>query len=48
MSKLPKKSGLNEKMEFLQRAEENYYKNKSSDKQVQFDTVQLVQQAYIF
>ncbi|XP_060674815.1 ATP-dependent DNA helicase Q-like 3 [Ziziphus jujuba] len=34
MSKLPKKSGLNEKMEFLQRAEENYYKNKSSDKQV--------------
>lgn len=45
MSKLPTKSGLNEKMELLQSAEEKYYKNKSSDKQVQFDIVQLVQQA---
>ncbi|KAJ9172601.1 hypothetical protein P3X46_015818 [Hevea brasiliensis] len=33
-SKLSRKSGVNDKIEFLQRAEENYYRNKSSDKQV--------------
>lgn len=33
-SKLPSKSGLNEKIEFLQRAEERYYQNKSSNQQV--------------
>ncbi|KAF3439702.1 hypothetical protein FNV43_RR17980 [Rhamnella rubrinervis] len=33
-SKLPAKSDLNEKMELLQRAEEKYYQNKTSDKQV--------------
>jgi bloom syndrome protein len=34
-SKLPSKSGLNEKIEFLQRAEERYYQNKSSNQQVE-------------
>ncbi|KAJ0040085.1 hypothetical protein Pint_28607 [Pistacia integerrima] len=33
-SKLSTKSGINEKIEFLQRAEESYYGNKNSDKQV--------------
>ncbi|KAF2312473.1 hypothetical protein GH714_034797 [Hevea brasiliensis] len=33
-SKLSRKSGVNDKIEFLQRAEENYYRNKNSDKQV--------------
>ncbi|KAF6136707.1 hypothetical protein GIB67_018710 [Kingdonia uniflora] len=33
MSKFPSKSGLNEKIEFLERAEENYYGNKVSSKQ---------------
>ncbi|GAV78575.1 DEAD domain-containing protein/Helicase_C domain-containing protein [Cephalotus follicularis] len=33
-SKLSKNPGLNEKIEFLQRAEENYYRNKISDKEV--------------
>ena len=32
--KLPSKSGLSEKIELLQRAEENYYQNKFPDKQV--------------
>ncbi|XVE82414.1 hypothetical protein DITRI_Ditri16bG0002700 [Diplodiscus trichospermus] len=32
-SKFSKKSGINEKIEFLQRAEENYYQNKAPDKQ---------------
>ncbi|XP_017982862.1 PREDICTED: ATP-dependent DNA helicase Q-like 3 isoform X2 [Theobroma cacao] len=31
--KVSKKSGINEKIEFLQRAEENYYQNKAPDKQ---------------
>lgn len=34
MSKMSKNSGLNEKIEFLQRAEERYYQNEISDKQV--------------
>ncbi|XP_031287376.1 ATP-dependent DNA helicase Q-like 3 [Pistacia vera] len=33
-SKFSTKSGINEKIEFLQRAEESYYGNKNSDKQV--------------
>lgn len=33
-SKLPSKSGLSEKIELLQCAEEKYYQNKFSDKQV--------------
>ncbi|KAJ4714104.1 ATP-dependent DNA helicase [Melia azedarach] len=33
MSKMSKNSGLNEKIEFLQRAEERYYQNEISDKQ---------------
>lgn len=32
-----KKSGLNEKMGLLERAEENYYQNKISVKQVSLD-----------
>ncbi|KAJ9687911.1 hypothetical protein PVL29_013908 [Vitis rotundifolia] len=32
--KLPSKSGLSEKIELLQRAEENYYQNKFPDKQI--------------
>ncbi|XP_039010313.1 ATP-dependent DNA helicase Q-like 3 [Hibiscus syriacus] len=34
ISKFSKKSEINEKIELLQRAEENYYQNKSRDKQV--------------
>ncbi|KAH9662484.1 ATP-dependent DNA helicase q-like 3 [Citrus sinensis] len=33
-SKLPTKAGLNERINFLQHAEESYYRNKISDKQV--------------
>lgn len=33
-SKLQSKSGLNEKIEFLQRAEENYYHNKNPNKEI--------------
>ncbi|KAG8662857.1 hypothetical protein MANES_01G152300v8 [Manihot esculenta] len=33
-SKLSRKSGVKDKIEFLQHAEENYYRNKNSDKQV--------------
>lgn len=33
-SKLPSKSGLNEKIEFLQRAEERYYQNNFSNRKV--------------
>ncbi|XP_015581828.1 ATP-dependent DNA helicase Q-like 3 isoform X2 [Ricinus communis] len=33
-SKLSRKSGVNERMELLQHAEENYYQNRNSDKQV--------------
>lgn len=36
-SKLPAKLGFNEKIECLQRLEERYYKDKSSDKQVRSD-----------
>ncbi|WCJ32749.1 ATP-dependent DNA helicase Q-like 3 [Euphorbia peplus] len=36
-SKLSKKSGVNERIDFLQRAEENYYQNKSSSKQAKIE-----------
>lgn len=36
-SKLPKKLGISEKIECLQRLEERYYPDKSSDKQVLSD-----------
>lgn len=35
-SKFPKKSGFNERIDLLQRAEENYYQDEASDKQVHF------------
>lgn len=33
-SKLPSKSGINAKIDFLERAEENYYKKQVHEKQV--------------
>ncbi|KAL1143861.1 hypothetical protein V6Z11_A11G189600 [Gossypium hirsutum] len=43
-SKFSKKTGINEKIELLQRAEENYYRNKAHDKQVSTHILQSYRQ----